>query len=366
MIGPAIVKEIQLLLHDRGALASLFALPLIFVIAFGSMFGGGGGGDRARVIGVHYHAENKTAARIVAALDKSKTFRVKAIDTVKGVETYVAGKDGRVGLILPHKMDPSGKHPAELIIDEGASIRFRGPIIGAVHGLIMRAIDPAAAASEGPRMLITRSPPGIKKPLKGIDGFQVSVPGNAVLFGFFLALTVALSFVEERKSGTWRRLLAAPVHRPTLLVAKLVPYFIVGLVQMAFLLGLGALAFGMQVAGSVVALCVLTVAVVFCAVALGLFIASFGGTEKQVGSVGSIIILVMGLLGGAMVPRLMMPETMQKIGLAVPHGWALEGYYDVLIRRGTTLADIAGPIVAVVGFGVVFTVIGALNFKFER
>jgi ABC-2 type transport system permease protein len=122
----------------------------------------------------------------------------------------------------------------------------------------------------------------------------------------------------------------------------------------------------MKVAGSALALCVMTVAVVFCATALGLFLASFGGTEKQVGSVGSITILVMGLLGGAMVPRLVMPETMQKLGLVVPHGWALDGYYDILIRQGTTLGDVAVPILAVFGFGVAFAAIGSLRFKFER
>jgi len=366
MIRRAVVKECQLLLQDRGALASLFALPLIFVITFGFMFSGVSSQDKARVIAVHYHKENKLAARIVKTIDGSGMFRVDYVATVKGVEEYVAGSDGRVGLILPHKLNPAGGVPAQLIIDEAASIQFRGPVVGAIRSLVGKGMAPGDPSAKPPDFLAIRTPPGIKKPMKNVSGFQVSVPGNAVLFGFFLALTVALSFVEERRSGTWRRLLAAPVHRPTLLVAKLVPYFLVGLVQMGFLLGVGALAFGMQVAGSVVALCVLTVAVVFCATGLGLFIASFGGTEKQVGSVGSIIILVMGLLGGAMVPRMVMPESMQQIGLAVPHGWALEGYYDVLIREGTTLGDIGVPILAVFGFGVVFTVVGALKFKFER
>lgn len=365
MIGTAIVKEAQLLLRDRGALASLFALPLIFIVVFGSMFGGGGGDKKAKPIAVYRDPNNAIAARVVATIERSGSFHVEAKDSARAVERYVAAKRGRVGLILPHNLDPRAGVPAQLIIDEAASIQFRGPILGAVVGILNTALSPNTAARP-PKVVTVRSPPGLKKPLDDVNGFQVSVPGNAVLFGFFLALTVALSFVEERRGGTWRRLLAAPVHRPTLLVAKLVPYFFVGLVQMTFLLGAGTLIFGMQVGGSIVALCLLTVAVVFCAVALGLFIASFGGTEKQVGSIGSIIILVMGLLGGAMIPRLIMPKTMQMLGLAVPHGWALDGYYDILIRQGTTVADVAVPIAAVTGFGVVFLVLGALKFKFER
>src|SRR5690606_6345391 len=122
----------------------------------------------------------------------------------------------------------------------------------------------------------------------------------------------------------------------------------------------------MQVGGSVAALVVLTCAVVACAVALGLFIASFAGTEKQVGGIGSICLLVLGLVGGAMVPRLIMPAFMQKLGLATPHAWALEGYYDVLVRSGTSLVDVLPEIGAVLGFAVVFATIGALRFRFER
>lgn len=150
-----------------------------------------------------------------------------------------------------------------------------------------------------------------------------------------------------------------------MLLAKLVPYYLVGLVQMAFLFGLGHLVFGIQVAGSLLALVVLTLAVVFAAVALGLFIASFGGSQKQVGSVGSIALLVMGLLGGAMIPRISMPQTMQAVGLGTPHAWALDGDYDSLMREGAGFPDVAVQILAVLGFALLFAAIGAMRFRFE-
>src|SRR5690606_26640229 len=147
---------------------------------------------------------------------------------------------------------------------------------------------------------------------------------------------------------------------------KLVPYYLIGLIQMLFLFGLGVVAFGMQVGGSWVGLALLTAAVVFASVSLGLLIASFSGTERQVGGVGSICLLVMALVGGSMVPRPIMPETLQTIGLFTPHAWALDGYHLLLIRDGTTLADAAPQILAVAAFGVGFALIGALRFRFER
>src|SRR5690606_2681212 len=131
--------------------------------------------------------------------------------------------------------------------------------------------------------------------------FQITVPGNAVLFGFFIALTVAMAFSADRRTGTWRRLLAAPIPRWKVLGATLVPYFVIGLCQLAFLFGVGVLVFGMQIAGSVLALVALSVAVVTCAVSLGLLFAALGGSEKQLGAIGSVVLLVMGVLGGCMV-----------------------------------------------------------------
>ena len=122
---------------------------------------------------------------------------------------------------------------------------------------------------------------------------------------------------------------------------------------------------GMKIGGSYAALAVLTTAVVVCATCLGLFIASFSGTQKQVGGIGSIVLLILGLIGGAMVPRIAMPELMQTLGLATPHGWALDGYYDVILRKGATIADILPEAGALLGFAAVFAAVGAARFRFE-
>ncbi|HUQ01132.1 MAG TPA: ABC transporter permease [Kofleriaceae bacterium] len=80
----------------------------------------------------------------------------------------------------------------------------------------------------------------------------------------------------------------------------------------------------------------LTFAVVLCAVSPGLVMA-VGGSEKRMGSIGSVSLLIMGLLGGAMVPRAIMPPALKTVGLVVPHGWALDGYFTLLVRDGATL-----------------------------
>jgi ABC-2 type transport system permease protein len=290
-------------------------------------------------------------------------FRVRQENSAEAVRQLVAVAEVSAGLVLDSAFDPAGGKPAELVIDGGAAPQVRGPIEGAVRELVRGAVYGKGWTTP---ILVLSSPPGIRKPISDLNGFQVTVPGNAVLFGFFIALTCALSFVEERRTGTFRRLMAAPVTRPLIVLAKLVPFVVIGAIQMTFLFGFGAVAFGLRVGGSTAALVLLSAAVVVCACALGLFIASFSGTEKQVGAIGSICILIMGLAGGAMVPRLLMPQGLQTLGLCTPHGWALDGYYELLVRDGAGLADVAPQIGAVLAFAAGFAVVGALRFRFER
>lgn len=359
MIAAAIRKDVWLLLRDRGALVSLFLLPIIFIVAFGSMFRFGGDRSAPRSIPIWHAPGDARGEAIARTLAATEGFAAAPVDSADEVRRRVATERDFAGLVVP------ATGPIELVIDLASPLQVREPFQGALTGIVMRSLSPLPLDKQPP-LVEARSPPGIAHPLDRITSFQVTVPGNAVLFGFFIALTTAVSFVSERRTGTWRRLLAAPVPRWQALLATLVPYFVVGIVQLTFLFGIGALGFGMQIAGSLAALAALSASVVLCAVCLGLLFATFATSERQLGGIGSVVLLVMGLLGGCMVPRLTMPEAMRRIGNAVPHSWALDGYYDVLVRQGTSIADIAPSIAALLAFAAVFGGIGLWRFRFEQ
>jgi len=74
----------------------------------------------------------------------------------------------------------------------------------------------------------------------------------------------------------------------------------------------------------------------------------------------------MGLVGGCMLPRALMPHALQQIGLAVPHGWALDGYYTLLVHKGAGFAEAGTSILAVYGFAAVFIYFGVRRFRFDK
>ncbi|HVV85275.1 MAG TPA: ABC transporter permease [Kofleriaceae bacterium] len=361
---PTIRKELLLLKRDPRVLVRLIVLPVMFIVLFGMAFNASS-------------KRNHALHRLVLFRDPAVTqgpaleqalgahFAVAPATSAPEVARRVSAGDFDVGVVLPADLAPAAGRPAQVFVDPAAGADETGPLVAAVEGALRLGLA-GGAAKDAPPVVTVVDPdtiPGahVAKP----SAFQLTVPGNAVLFGFFIALTCALGFAEERRSGTWRRLLAAPVAPWKLLAAKLVPYVVLGLVQVGTLFLLGALAFGMKVEGSVAALVVLSLGVACCATSLGLLIASVSSTEKQISSLGSVLILIMGLIGGCMFPRALMPAALKHAGLFVPHGWALDGYYALLVHPGTGFADVSHQLGAVYGFAAVFAIAGLRRFRFD-
>tara|TARA_R110002096_G_scaffold77896_12_gene183553 strand:- start:58633 stop:59718 length:1086 start_codon:yes stop_codon:yes gene_type:complete len=361
MILASVRKDMLLLASDRGAVLSLFLLPLIFMGVFGSIFQESNGEPDGFTVAV-YASENANsrATDIVAGLGEHPATKVLQSKSIEAVRAAVKNETAAVGLVLPDDFSPMTGKPARLFVDSGASPPERVALEGALSRIMAEQLY---GKGKSTLFRVEAAEAGESSELS--SGFQVSVPGNAVLFCFFLAMTVALSFMEDRRTGVFRRLLSSPAPKWSLLLSKLLPFFLIGIIQMVFLFGMGVLAFGLDLGNNYAGLALLTVSIVLCAVSLGFLMASFGGTEKQVGGIGSILLLVMGLLGGAMVPRMVMPSLMKTIGFITPQAWALDGYHALLVSQTSTLGAVFAPVAAIVGFAAVFAGIALLRFRFE-
>src|SRR5262249_23604116 len=146
-------------------------------------------------------------------------------------------------------------------------------------------------------------------------------------------------FVMERRQGTLKRLRAAPVTRGQVVLGKFLPCFALSLAQGVFLLAAGKLVFGMSwgpaewsFGRQALALVPVAAAAWLAAMGLALLLAAVARTEIQVALVGSLLVLVLGLLSGCLIPRELMPEAMVEVSHVTPHAWALDAYRQLLVR----------------------------------
>jgi len=174
---------------------------------------------------------------------------------------------------------------------------------------------------------------------------QQNVPAWLVFSMFFIAIPVSTTLLGERSHGTLDRLGSMSVSRLEFVLAKLIAYMLVNLLQVALMFAVGlwlvpvfggdALTLGHSPGG----LILISVAISFAAVSLALVIANLAKTTEQATVVAGASNIILAAIGGVMVPRFVMPAAMQKFSMLSPHAWGLEGFLDIILRNGA-IADI--------------------------
>lgn len=190
---------------------------------------------------------------------------------------------------------------------------------------------------------------------RGGSRYQLLVPSYLVMFAFFLVLTVGWLFVAERRQGTMKRLVVAPVTKADILLGKMLPCLFVSLFQGFFVFGAGRLIFDMSWGAEPWLLVPVIAATSFAAIGLAMLTAAIARTETQVAIYGTLLVLVLaGLSGCLMGDRALMPEEMQSLSRITPHAWALDAYRQLLTSAHPDAAMVWQACGVLAGFGAGF------------
>jgi len=189
------------------------------------------------------------------------------------------------------------------------------------------------------------------------------IPGLISMVLGFPALSVALTIAHEREHGTLEQLLATPISRAELLLGKIVPYIIVGLLNVIFIPLLSIAWFHISLNGSFVLFFMLSAVFMFSVLSMGMIVGVFMRTQAAALALSFLVIFFPGFfLTGIFFPLVSMPEEARLEALGLP------GTHYAIITRGIFLPgvgmDVLWPyVVMMLGLGVVFTVVAALFFR---
>jgi ABC-2 type transport system permease protein len=199
----------------------------------------------------------------------------------------------------------------------------------------------------------------------GANGAEFAVPGMAVGFAAFGVAFAGFSFFRDHGWGTWDRLRATQATSVDLIVGKVVPTLSVTAAQLGLLFLLGGPLFDLRVSGSVFALAIVVLVLAMSLSAFGMAITAVSRTMQQLNAISSVGAFAMAMLGGAWVPADAMPGWAQAIAPVMPTYWAMEAFRSLILENGT-LGDVILPIIVLIGFGVLFTILAAAKFRFEE
>jgi len=183
--------------------------------------------------------------------------------------------------------------------------------------------------------------------------------GIAVMFLLFGAVGNSGTLLEEEENQTLERLMCSELTMTGLLAGKWLLMIIVGIVQVTVMFAWAQVAFGVDLAGHLPGFTVMTIVTAGAAASFALALAAGCRNRVQLNAVAIILILCMSALGGSMVPRYVMSETMQQFGKVTFNAWALDGYIKVF-WRDLPLAALAPEVAVLLASAIILFIFSRL------
>jgi drug efflux transport system permease protein len=353
-----LVKELLQLKRDPKIVPILFAAPVLQLLVLGYA----ATTDIRRVELALCDLDRTAASRaIVERFTASTYFRITgATDSQEGLRTLLESGKARLALTIPAGFgaDRAAGRPGEVQLLADGSDATSGTVGLAYATGVLR----DASSGTDLRPLVELRPIILYNPDLLSRNFMV--PGVlAMIIMVMTMMLTAMALVRESEVGTMEQLLVTPLTPGQIVVGKLIPYALVGLVEVLTALPIALYWFRVPLRGSLVTLLVLTFPFVLCTLGLGLFISTLARTQQQAMMLTAFVFMLPQVyLSGFIFPIQNMPAVFQWLTYLVPLR-----YYVVVLRgiflKGVGLSVLWPQAVALLTLGTTILVLARLRFR---
>jgi ABC-2 type transport system permease protein len=326
-------KEFIHIFRDRGTLIAAFSIPVFQMLLFGFI------DQTVRDLPTVVVDQDRSSVsrELMDQMRASRTFKiVRVTENSHEARTEIIAGKARVGVVIPPDFAAKQQRSEGaqiLVLIDGSDSNASAQALASINGLV------AAKNLEALRTTVNR----LGQPLSAQpvimfnpDGRTANfiIPGLiAILLQLVALVFAAVAIVREREKGTMEQLLVTPVNPLGLMLGKLAPYLVVGVMEMALVLFLMRFAFSVPIRGSLFILFPTAVVYLSALLALGLFISTRAPTQAQAQQMAQMIFLPSIFLSGYIFPFEGLPWPLQMIGRCLP------ATHMISILRGVILRD---------------------------
>jgi ABC-2 type transport system permease protein len=362
-------KELVQLRRDRMTVGMMVGIPLIQLLLFGYAINT----DVRHMPTVVFDQDRSAASRsIVRAMEVTGYYdvvgRVRGYDEIS--RALRMGK-ARVAIVIPagYAADLAAARTAKLqLVVDGSDPQTVGSATNTAASLV------AARASSLLIARLSRTGAGgatlVPLSIEPTTWYNPElrtatyvVPG---LVGVILTMTMvmltSMALVRERERGTLEQLIVSPIRPLELVVGKIVPYVLLGYVQMTLVLLAGRLVFGVPIVGSIPLLYAMSFVFISANLALGLFLSTLAKTQQQAMQMSFFIFLPNVLLSGFMFPYEGMPRPAQWLSQGLPLTHYLRIVRGITLK-GASFPDVQHELVWLAGILLVLVTVASLRFR---
>jgi ABC-2 type transport system permease protein len=362
-------KEFQQLRRDRRMLPIVFISPVIQLL----------------ILGYAANLDVRDIPAVVCNLDHSMESRelleeffasgyfqaVSYVENHDEVEVRLKDGEATIGIVIPQDFG------RKLAADSGPPLQLIGD--GSESSLAVIAFNYASIIVNrySSRYSLDRLgdlPPSLK-PVQPdlkiriwynpeLKSRNYMVPGIlAMLLMVMTMMLTSLAIVKEKEVGTLEQLMVTPIRPIQLVIGKLIPFILIGAVDIALVILVARLLFGIVIAGSVFLLFALSGVFLISTLGLGLLVSTVSRTQQQAMMTSVFFVMLpMIILSGFVFPIENMPRLIQYATLLFPLR-----YYFLIVRgvflKGAGMPELWDETLILFGIGVLILVVSALRFR---
>ncbi len=349
-------KEVRQLRRDRLTFGMIVGIPVIQLLMFGYAIN-----MDVRDLDAAVADMSGTSASRQMVMDMEQTQIIKIIAQVSDAdELERLLRQGKISVgiyIAPdfdRRMQQADRSAMQLLVDGSDTV-------------VQSAAAQLARISEQSRVSpYNNQPPAME--LRTFYNPERRSPVNTVpgLIGVILTMTMilftAVAIVRERERGNLEMLITTPMKTWELMLAKITPYVMIGLIQASLVLLLGHFLFEVPMRGSLLDTYIVTLVFIITNLALGLVISTLVSTQFQAMQLAFFVLLPSILLSGFMFPFAGMPRPAQIIAEALPLTHFIRLIRGVILR-GASLQELAGELVILGVFIIVLMSLAVMRFS---
>jgi ABC-2 type transport system permease protein len=347
-------KEFLHMLRDKGTVRLVLMIPLMQLCLFGFI-------DQTvhDVPTVVVDQDRSSDSRdFIDRLRASKTFRVDTI-TMSSEAAHDAIRRGsaRVAVVIPpdfHRRKLRETDAHVLVLIDGSDSTVSAQALASINGLTTR---PAAVT----KVAMSAHPIILFNP-EGRTANYI-VPGLiAVLLMMVGVVLSASAIVREREQGTFEQLMVTPINPVGLVLGKLGPYLVFGLIEMSIVLFVMRFGFSVPIRGNLLFLFAAATIYLFPLLSIGLLISTKAQTQMESQQMAQSLFLPAIFLSGYIFPFEGLPVVLKIVGSLFPTTYMIRIMRGVILR-GAGPADLWPNVAVLLGMGVLLVFLAARNVR---
>lgn len=308
-------KEALHVVRDTRTMIITLLMPLVLLLLFG--FAISTEVNDVRVVAVVDQHTDETRD-ILQRFRVNEYFNFQGLTTADKVNTLLRSGETDAAVFLRNN---NGKVESQIIVDASNTTSAQA-MTAYIRGVIN------TGQSQSPILTYTLYNPQMKSAYNFVPGIM------GMIFILICAIMTSVSIVREKENGTMDLLLVSPIKPGTIILGKLVPYFMLSCVILAIMLLISYTVLGLPLSASVISVIIVSLLYVILSLSLGLLVSTIANSQLTA-LIASAVVLMLPviMLSGMIFPIDNMPKVLQGISCIIPARWYIEAMRKLMIQQ---------------------------------